>query len=440
VKRPCLRAFWAALLAAAAVLLLAAPASAAPPRVLAVEFDNDVNPVTADYVVDQIDRANDQDYDAVVIQLDTPGGLADAMKDIYQAELASKVPVIVYVSPDGARAASAGVWIVEAADIAAMAPSTNLGSSTPVAAGGGEIPSDLRRKAINDAAKSLRALAETHGRNGDWAEQAVRKADNLTASEALEMNVIDVIAPSLPALLNEVDGMKTKPDGKVLNTAGAEVTQVEMGLWKSLLDLLVDPNLIALMLSLGVLGIVVELWNPGLVFPGTVGAVSLIVGLFGLQVLPINVAGLLLMLLAAGFFAAEVFVVSHGALALAGAVCFFIGSLMLFDPAGDAYQVSTGVALAFAVTLALLFGFAAAKVIKVRRTRPQTGQEQLVGQEGVVRSSLDPEGYVLVHGELWRARSTDGPIPAGERVEVAGIGDELVLEVRPSAQPAPVEA
>jgi membrane-bound serine protease (ClpP class) len=237
-----------------------------------------------------------------------------------------------------------------------------------------------------------------------------------------------------------VDGMKTKPDGKVLNTAGAEVTQVEMGLWKSLLDLLVDPNLIALMLSLGVLGIVVELWNPGLVFPGTVGAVSLIVGLFGLQVLPINVAGLLLMLLAAGFFAAEVFVVSHGALALAGAVCFFIGSLMLFDPAGDAYQVSTGVALAFAVTLALLFGFAAAKVIKVRRTRPQTGQEQLVGQEGVVRSSLDPEGYVLVHGELWRARSTDGPIPAGERVEVAGIGDELVLEVRPSAQPAPVEA
>ena len=440
MKRPCLRAFWAALLVAAAGLLFAAPASAAPPRVLAVEFDNDVNPVTADYVVDQIDRANDQDYDAVVIQLDTPGGLADAMKDIYQAELASKVPVIVYVSPDGARAASAGVWIVEAADIAAMAPSTNLGSSTPVAAGGGEIPSDLRRKAINDAAKSLRALAETHGRNGDWAEQAVRKADNLTASEALEMNVIDVIAPSLPVLLNEVDGMKTKPDGKVLNTAGAQVTQVEMGLWKSLLDLLVDPNLIALMLSLGVLGIVVELWNPGLVFPGTVGAVSLIVGLFGLQVLPINVAGLLLMLLAAGFFAAEVFVVSHGALALAGAVCFFIGSLMLFDPAGDAYQVSTGVALAFAATLALLFGFAAAKVIKVRRTRPQTGQEDLVGQEGIVRSALDPEGYVLVHGELWRARSDDGPIPAGERVEVAGIGDELVLDVRPSARPAPVEA
>jgi membrane-bound serine protease (ClpP class) len=439
VKRPSLRAFWVAL-AAAAVLLFAGSAQAATPRVLAVEFENDVNPVTADYVTAQIERANKEGYDAVVILLDTPGGLSDAMKDIYQAELASKTPVIAYVSPDGARAASAGVWIVEAADIAAMAPSTNLGSSTPVAAGGGEIPSDLKRKVVNDAAKSLRALAETHGRNGDWAEQAVRKADNLTASEALELNVIDVIAPTLPALLNEIDGRKTKPDGKVLHTANAKVDHVEMGLWKSLLDLLIDPNLIALMLSIGVLGIVVELWNPGLVFPGTVGAVSLIVGLFGLQVLPINIAGLLLMLLAAGFFAAEVFVISHGALALAGAVCFFIGSLMLFDPAGDAYQVSTEVSLTFAVALALMFGFAAAKIIRARRIRPQTGQEELVGQQGVVRQPLDPEGYVLVHGELWRARAEDGSIAVGEPVEVTQIDDGLVLEVRRMEQPAPVEA
>jgi membrane-bound serine protease (ClpP class) len=439
VKRPYLRAFWATL-AAAAGLLLVASAQAATPRVLAVEFKNDVNPVTADYLTGQIHRANKERYDAIVILLDTPGGLADAMKDIYQAELASTVPVIAYVSPDGARAASAGVWIVQAADVAAMAPSTNLGSSTPIASGGGEIPSDLKRKVINDAAKSLRALAETHGRNGDWAEKAVRKADNLTAQEALRLNVIDVIAPTLPALLNKVDGWKTKPDGKVLHTANAQVDRVEMGLWKSILDLLVDPNLIALMLSIGVLGIVVELWNPGLVFPGTVGAVSLIVGLFGLQVLPISAAGLLLMLLAAGFFAAEIFVVSHGALAVAGAVCFFIGSLMLFDPAGDAYQVSTGVALAFAVTLALLFGFAAAKVIQVRRTRPQTGQEELVGQVGVVRRPLDPEGYVLVHGELWRARSTDGPVPVGAPVEVTAVDDGLVLEVRPAARATPVEA
>jgi membrane-bound serine protease (ClpP class) len=439
VKRPYLRAFWASLVAAGALLFVVSADAATPPKVLAVEFDNDVNPVTADYVIDQIDRANDQDYDAVVILLDTPGGLADAMKDIYQAELASEVPVIAYVSPDGARAASAGVWIVQAADIAAMAPSTNLGSSTPVAAGGGEIPSDLRRKAINDAAKSLRALADTHGRNGDWAEAAVRRADNLTAQEALEKNVIDVIAPNLPALLDEIDGRTTKPDGKVLNTAGASIETVEMGLWKSLLDLLVDPNLIALMLSIGVLGIVVELWNPGLVFPGTVGAISLIVGLFGLQVLPISVAGLLLMLLAAGFFVAEAFVVSHGALALAGAISFFIGALMLFDPAGEAYQVSTGVALAFSASLALLFAFAAAKVWQVRRTRPQTGQEEFVGQVGLVRTALDPEGYVLVHGELWRARAEE-PVPAGEVVEVTGLDDSLVLDVRPASQPATVDA
>ena len=438
MKRPYLRAFWASLVAAAG-LLLAGPADAAASRILAVEFENDVNPVTADYVIDQIDRANEEDYDAVVILLDTPGGLADAMRDIYQAELASEVPVIAYVSPDGARAASAGVWIVQAADIAAMAPSTNLGSSTPVAAGGGEIPSDLRRKAINDAAKSLRALAETHGRNGDWAEAAVRKADNLTAQEALEKNVIDLIAPTLPALLEEVDGRTTKPDGKVLDTADPQIEQVEMGLWKSLLDLLVDPNLIALMLSIGVLGIVVELWNPGLVLPGTVGAISLIVGLFGLQVLPINIAGLLLMLLAAFFFAAEVFVVSHGALALAGAISFFIGALMLFDPAGEAYQVSTGVALAFALSLALLFALAAAKVWQVRRTPPQTGPEELVGQIGYVRRPLDPEGYVLMHGELWRARA-EGFVPAGEAVEVTGIEDGLVLDVRPTSQPIPVDA
>jgi membrane-bound serine protease (ClpP class) len=438
VKRPYLRAFWASLVAAAALLFVGS-AQAATPRVLALEFENDVNPVTADWVTGQIDRANDEDYDAVVILLDTPGGLSDSMKDIYQAELASKVPVIVYVSPDGARAASAGVWIVQAGDLAAMAPSTNLGSSTPVAAGGGDIPTDLRRKAINDAAASLRALAETHGRNGDWAEQAVRKADNLTAQEALDKNVIDVIAPTLPALLDKVDGWKTKPDGKILHTRDAQVVNVEMGLWKSLLDLLIDPNLIALMLSIGVLGIVVELWNPGLVFPGTVGAVSLIVGLFGLQVLPISIAGLLLMLLAAGFFGAEIFVVSHGALAVAGAVCFFIGSLMLFDPAGEAYQVSTGAALAFAITLAVLFAFAAAKVWQVRRARPQTGQEELLGQAGVVRRALDPEGYVLVHGELWRARA-DEPVSAGESVEVTAIDDELVLEVRRAARPAPVEA
>src|SRR4030095_1338127 len=222
------------------------------------------------------------------------------------------------------------------------------------------------------------------------------------------MNVSDVTAPTLPALLNKIDGTKTVPKGFVMHTANAEVTNVDMSLWKRILDLLVDPNIIALMLSIGLLGIVVELWNPGLIFPGTVGAISLIVGLFGLQVLPISAAGLLLMILAAAFFAAELFLPSHGALTLAGAVCFFIGALMLFDPAGSAYQVSTSVALAIAATLALATGLAATKIVQARRAPVVTGQSDLIGQVGVVRQTLDPEGLVFVHGELWRARASNG--------------------------------
>jgi membrane-bound serine protease (ClpP class) len=419
-------------LVAFAVAAVVPAAHAATPRVLAVEFDNDVNPVTADYVTGEIERANDDKYSAVVILLDTPGGLSDAMKDIYQEELASEIPVIVYVSPDGARAASAGVWIGQAADLLAMAPSTNLGSSTPVAAGGGEIPSDLRRKAINDAAKSLRALAEEHGRNGDWAEAAVRRADNLTAREALRMNVIDVIAPTLPALLNRVDGRMTKPDGKVLRTAGARIELVEMSLWKRILDTLIDPNLIVILMSVGVLGITIELWNPGLILPGTVGAISLVIGLFGLQILPVSWAGILLLLLAAGFFVAEAFVISHGALALAGAVSFVIGALMLFDPAGENYQVSLQVALIVAATMAAMVGLAVAKIVQVRRAPVVTGQSELIGQVGVVRQALNPEGLVFIHGELWRARTDGESVSPGETVRVEGLDDGLTLRVAPA--------
>ena len=210
--------------AAALVLCVTASATTSQPRVLAVKFENDVNPVTQDYVNDQIDRANREDFDAVVILLDTPGGLATSMKKIYTKELASEVPVIVYVAPPGARAASAGVWIGQAGDILAMAPATNIGSSTPVSVGGEDIQDDLRRKVVNDAAASLRELARTHGRNVAWADAAVRRGENLGATEALRKNVIDVMAPTLPALLNEIDGRKTVPKGIVLETAGAEIT------------------------------------------------------------------------------------------------------------------------------------------------------------------------------------------------------------------------
>jgi membrane-bound serine protease (ClpP class) len=419
-------------LTALAVALLVPATAAAAPRVLAVEFDNDVNPVTADYVIDQIKRANEDHYNAVVILLDTPGGLSDAMKDIYEAELASKVPVIVYVYPEGARAASAGVWIGQAADILAMAPQTNIGSSTPISVGGEDIQKDLRNKVVNDAAASLRALAREHGRNVQWADDAVRKASNLGAREALERNVIDVVAPDLPTLLNRIDGRETKPKMLVLETAGAKIDRVEMSLWKSILDTLIDPNLIVILMSLGVLGLTIELWNPGLILPGTVGAISLVIGLFGLQILPVSWAGVLLMLLAAGFFVAEMFVVSHGALALAGAVAFVIGSLMLFDPAGDAYQVSLTVALVVAGTMALMVGLVVAKLVQVRRAEVVTGQEELMGEVGVVRQALDPVGLVFVHGELWRARTDGDPIPPGEHVRVEGLDDALTLTVAPA--------
>jgi membrane-bound serine protease (ClpP class) len=430
----------AASLGAAVALVPTAGAQDDRPRVLAIEFENDVNPVTADYVTDNIEKAEKEGYDAVVILLDTPGGLAEAMRDIYKRMLASPLPVIVYVSPDGARAASAGVWIVQAGDIAAMAPQTNIGSSTPISLGGEDIQKDLRNKVVNDAAKSLRSLAETHGRNVDWAERAVRQAANLTATEALEQNVIDEIAPNLDALLEQIDGQTTKGTKEiVLDTAGADVDTVDMPLWTRILDTIVDPNIITLLLSLGVLAITVELFNPGLIFPAAFGAISLIIGLFGLQVLPFSWAGILLMLVAFGFFIAEAFVASHGALAFAGAVAFVFGALLLFDPAGEAYQVSLPVAIAIGAALALLIGFAIAKVIAARRARPRTGTEELLGQVGAVREALAPEGLVFLHGEIWRARSAGGEtIPVGAPIKVEALHEGLVLDVSPLEQPVTV--
>jgi membrane-bound serine protease (ClpP class) len=441
LKTPSLRAFFALSSALLITLVLAGTALAADRnRVLAVEFATDVNPVTQDYLNGAIDRANDEHYDAVAILMDTPGGLDSSMRNIIKHILNSKVPVIVYVYPPGSRDASAGVFITMASDVAAMAPETNIGSSTPISTNGGNIPSDLKRKVINDAVAYIRALASEHGRNSDWAEKAVRVASNLPAREALSANVVDYIAPDLPTLLDKIDGNRVEPKGIVLHTANAEIDTVKMSLWKRILNTIIDPNIIVLLLTVGTLGITVELFNPGLIFPGTVGAISLIVGLFGLQVLPVSAAGVLLILLAAAFFAAEPFVMSHGALALAGATCFVIGSLMLFDPAGPAYQVSLWVAVAIGGTVALLVIFAVTKIVQARRRRPVTGQEELVGQVGVVRKALNPTGLVFVHGELWQARTDGEQLGIGTPVQVEGIDDGLVLEVRRAETPEPVTA
>jgi membrane-bound serine protease (ClpP class) len=417
----------------AAFLVLASGATAkSTPRVLAIDFDSDVNPVTANYVTDEIDRANKDGYDAVAILLDTPGGLSDSMRKIYKKELTSKIPVIVYVSPNGARSASAGVWISEAADVLAMAPSTNIGSSTPINEGGSNIGSDLRRKIVNDAAASLASLARYHKRNTVWPQLAVRKASNLPSYVALKKNVIDFIAPSLPALLSKTDGYRTKSiDGQrsfLLHLQGAQIHTVHMSLWQRILDTLIDPNLIVLLLSIGTLGIVIELWAPGHIFPGTVGAISLILALFGLSVLPISWAGVLLMILALAFFGAEPFVLSHGALALAGIVSFVFGSLLLFEPAGSAYHVSLAVVLAIAGVLGLFMAFVVTKIVQVRRRPAAVGPRDVVGLHGIVGR----DGYVLVRGERWRAHADgEGPLAAGDEVEVEAVEDGLTLRVRP---------
>ena len=425
------------LVAAALAVALGVPALAADSgsRVLVAEFENDVNPVTQEYLLDAIERGEEEGFAAVVIEMDTPGGLGSSMRDIVKGILAAEIPVVVYVAPPGASADSAGAVIGMAADVLAMAPQTNIGSSTPVSIGGEDISNDLRRKIVNDAAAYIGELAREHGRNVEVARKMVTEATNLGAREALEQDVIDVVATDYADLFRQIDGTSPEPKNLTISTPpGTEIERTEMSAWKRLLDLLIDPNIIALMLSIGLIGIVVELWNPGLVFPGTVGAISLIVGLYGLQVLPVSIAGLLLMLLSAAFFVSEAFIVSHGALAVAGAITFVIGALMLFDPAGEAYQVSLPVALAIAGTLTLLFGFALTKAAQARRMPAAVGAHRLVGEPGQVRA----EGLVFVDGELWHARTADGaPLEPGERVVVEAVDPEGLHLVVGSAQPAP---
>ena len=405
---------------------VATPASAATPRVLVARLADDINPVSQHYLQDQVRRAETEGYDALVVELDTPGGLGTSMREIVKTFLASPTPIIVYVSPGGSSADSAGAVIGQAADVLAMAPQTNIGSSTPITTNGTDFSRDLRRKIVNDAAAYVAELAREHGRNAKAAEAMVRDAANYGAREAAARNVVDLVAPTLPSLLTEVDGRVTQPKGLTLQTAGATVEEVEMSFWQRTLDTLIDPNIIALMLSLGVVGLLVELWNPGLVFPGTVGAISLLVGLYGLQVLPVSVAGVLLLLLSLGLFVTDALVTSHGALTLAGAVTFVIGALMLFDPAGPAYQVSLWTALAVAGTLALLFGIALSRVARARRNPVEVGINRLIGQQVSVRA----DGLVAVNGELWHARRADGlPVSRHGRIIVESVDDGLVLVV-----------
>jgi membrane-bound serine protease (ClpP class) len=396
--------------------------------VLAIHFDADVNPVTQNYLCHNLSQAAKDGYTAAVIVLDTPGGLLQSKDKIVLCELNAKLPVLVWVGPNGATAGSAGVWIAQAADFLGMAPQTNIGSSTPIDSGGANIGSDLRRKLINHEAATLRALAQSHGRNVQWADRAVRVATNATAPEALRMNVIDAIAPTLPSLLEQADGVKTKPRGYTLHVAGAEIHNVHLGFFTRLLNTLIDPNILPLLFLAGLAGIGFEIFHPGVVLPGALGAVALVTALFGFSVLPISWGGLLLMLLGVALLVIDVHVTSHGALTVAGLISLAVGSIMLFQNASG-FHTSKPLVISIAVTLGAVWAFAISKAVQVRQSPVEVGPQLIAGSIGEVRDN----GLVFVNGELWQARTPSGEkLRPGERVRVESL-DGLVLTVRPEA-------
>jgi membrane-bound serine protease (ClpP class) len=395
-------------------------------RVLAIHFDADVNPVTQNFLCDNLSRAAKDGYTAAVIVLNTPGGLLQSKDKIVLCELNAKLPVLVWVGPNGATAGSAGVWIAQAADFLGMAPQTNIGSSTPIDSGGANIGSDLRRKLINHEAATLRALAQSHGRNVDWADRAVRVATNATAREALQMHVIDALAPTLPSLLEQAEGVKTKPRGYTLHVAGAQIHDVHLGFFTRLLNTLIDPNILPLLFLAGLAGIGFEIFHPGVVLPGALGAVALITALFGFSVIPISWGGLVLMLLGVALLVIDVHVTTHGALTVAGLISLAVGSIMLFQNA-PGYHTSKPLVIGVAVALGAVWVFALSKAVQVRRSPVEVGPQLIAGSVGEVREN----GLVYVNGELWQARTTHGEeLHRGDRVRVESL-DGLVLTVRP---------
>jgi membrane-bound serine protease (ClpP class) len=413
------------LLVVAFLLALAVPAraAAAGPRVLAIHFSQEVNPVTQDWLNGELTHAASHGYAAAVIVLDTPGGLEESMRKIVQRELSLPIPVVVYVSPQGARAASAGVWISQAADVLAMAPQTNIGSSTPIQGTGANIGSDLRRKAVNDAAASLRGLAKSHGRNAAWADAAVRVASNLTAEEALHRHVIDLVSPSLPALLARIDGRSTVPRHLTLHTRGARIVHARPGFLTRFLSTLIDPNIVSLLFLAGLAGLGFELFHPGVVIPGAFGAICMVCALFGFSVLPLSWGGLLLVLLGAALLVVDAHVVSHGALTLSGLVAMAVGLVTLFHRAPAPYHVHVWVVVTLTAIVGGLWAVAVGKAVSVRRQPVAMGPGQIVGMRGVVRSG----GRVFVRGELWRARAAE-PLHEGDVVAVDSL-DGLTLDV-----------
>jgi len=413
--------------------IIATQAQAASSGIKVLNVKGTINPALVGYIERGIEQAEEENAAVCIIQLDTPGGLDTAMRDIVQDIVNAKVPVVVYVSPSGARSASAGVFITMAAHVAAMAPNTAIGAAHPVAIsteGEQGMSEAMEEKVVNDAAAYIRSIASAHGRNMEWAEKAVRESVSATEEEALELNVIDMVAADLDDLITQLDGRQvTMLNGSVvtIHTEGATMERIPMSIIEDFLYAISDPNIAYLLLSLAMLGIMVEITNPGLIFPGVVGAISLLLAFYSLGVLPVNWAGVLLIVLAFGLFVAEVFTTTFGLLTAGGVTALVFGSLILFK-GGPLFQVSPGLIAGVTIFIAALLAFVVHRVIRAHRHQASTGREELVGKNAVVTTALEPEGIVFFKGERWIAVAEKGRVKPGETVIVTRV-DGLKLYV-----------
>jgi len=422
----------------AVLLLLAVTAVQAQtptgPRVHVLTIKGTINPVLVDYVGRGIADAEKDGAQLVVIQMDTPGGLDTAMRNIIQKIVNAKVPVAVYVAPSGARAASAGVYITLSAHVAAMSPNTAIGAATPVqmgAEGAQQTPDELKRKIINDAAAYIRSLAESHGRNADWAERAVRDGVSITEQDALKLKVIDLVSPDLSTLLAQLDGKQVRMlDGttRTLQTRNATIINVGMRAIESFLYAIADPNIAFILLSIAALGITMEIFNPGLIFPGVIGAICGVLAFYALGQLPVNIAGILLIVLAIIFFVAEALTATFGILLIGGIISLIIGGLILFQGGSPVFRVDPWLIAIVTIILVGVFFFVISRVVRAHRKQATTGREELVGKTAVARTALDPEGLVFFKGERWEAVSEAGKIEPGEEVIITKV-DGLKLYV-----------
>jgi membrane-bound serine protease (ClpP class) len=410
--------------------LLPLRATAGTPHVEQADLTGDINTIMASYISSAVGLGTTDRADALLIVMNTPGGISTSMDDIVTSLLNSKVPVIVYVYPSGARAASAGLFVAQAADVLAMAPGTNIGSAHPIQATGADLTGDLGAKVLNDAVTRVRNLASIHGRNADWAEQAVRNSVNINAEDAVRLHVADLEVPDPAALMNAVDGRTvSRPSGTLtLHTAGARIDDSAMPFWQQFLNALIDPTIAALLILLAGYGIITELSTPGAILPGVVGGIAAILAIVSLANLPVNIAGALMMLLAFILFLADLKANTHGILTFGGVLALVLGMAFLVNTGPIGLGVNPlAVAVAALVTLSF-FALFLRKIWQARRRPAFVGSEILVGATGQAREELAPEGLVFVNGALWKAVASNGPIAAGSPVQVVG-RQGLKLEV-----------